>query len=224
MNNENKVFYIIVIAIISILLLFVINKPSGFSSWKTVNKYIQPEVIVFIGDSITEGANFKDYFDNAIILNKGISGDTTIGILKRLDDDVYKYQPAKVFLLIGINDIGRNYKNENTIQNIEEIIINIKENCPNTEIYLQSIYPINNTNDKKIYKAFFEFRNNKDVIYINNKIKDIAENNKITYIDVYSHLLDNENNLKLSYTKEGLHLTKDGYDEAFKIIKPYLYN
>ena len=126
--------------------------------------------------------------------------------------------------MIGINDIGRNYKNENTIQNIEEIIINIKENCPNTEIYLQSIYPINNTNDKKIYKAFFEFRNNKDVIYINNKIKDIAENNKITYIDVYSHLLDNENNLKLSYTKEGLHLTKDGYDEAFKIIKPYLYN
>lgn len=223
MGNKKKIFFII-IAIISILLLFVINKPTSFGDWKVVNKYVQPKVIVFIGDSITEGADFNDYFDDLIILNKGIISDTTIGVLKRLDEDVYEYQPSKVFLLIGINDIGKNYKNDNTIQNIEEIISNIKEHCPNTEVYLQSIYPINNTDNKKIYKDYFKYRNNKEVVYINNKIKDIATKNDITYIDVYSHLLDSDNNLKLSYTKEGLHLTKDGYDEAFKIIEPYLYN
>ena len=224
MNNKNKSLFMITLAIVSIFLLFLMNKPTSSKDWQVVNKYVKPKVIVFIGDSITEGANFKDYFDDLIILNKGIISDTTIGILKRLDEDVYKYQPSKLFLLIGINDIGKNYKNENTIQNIEEIINNIKVHSPNTEIYIQSIYPINNTNNKKIDKNYFKYRNNKDVVYINNKIKDIADKNKVTYIDVYSHLLDSDNNLKLSYTKEGLHLSKEGYDAVFKVIKSFLYN
>lgn len=224
MNKKNKSLFMIILAIVSIFLLFLMNKPTSFKDWQVVNKYVKPKVIVFIGDSITEGANFKDYFDDLIILNKGIISDTTIGILKRLDEDVYKYQPSKLFLLIGINDIGKNYKNENTIQNIEEIINNIKVHSPNTEIYIQSIYPINNTNNKKIDKNYFKYRNNKDVVYINNKIKDIADKNKVTYIDVYSHLLDSDNNLKLSYTKEGLHLSKEGYDAVFKVIKSFLYN
>ena len=223
MNNKNKSLFMITLAIVSIFLLFLMNKPTSSKDWQVVNKYVKPKVIVFIGDSITEGANFKDAFENTIVLNKGICGDDTYDIIDRLRDDVYDFMPDKVFLLIGINDIGKDMDNEQIIENIDKIISDLKDNCPNTEIYLQSIYPVNNTNDKKIDKKYFKYQNNKDVIAINKKIKDIADDKNITYIDIYSHLLDENDNLKLSYTKEGLHLNEEGYEAVYKILEDYIY-
>lgn len=223
MNNKNKSLSIIILAIVSIFLLFLMNKPISFKDWQIINQYVKPKVIVFIGDSITEGADFKDAFENTIVLNKGISGDVTYDIIDRLRDDVYDFMPDKVFLLIGINDIGNNIDNEQIIENIDKIISDLKNNCPNTKIYLQSIYPVNNTSDKKIDKKFFKYRNNKDVIDINKKIKDMADDKNITYIDIYSYLLDENDNLKLSYTKEGLHLNEDGYEVVYEILEDYIY-
>ena len=61
--------------------------------------------IVFLGDSITEaGEDWNKYFNTQNIVNRGISGDTTEGVLARLSEICY-YKPLAVFLLIGINDI-----------------------------------------------------------------------------------------------------------------------
>lgn len=223
-NESNKSIFIIIIAIIFIFIIFFMNRPTSFKAWKIINKNIKPNVNVFIGDSITHGADFKDYFDDLIVLNKGISGDVTDGIIKRLDDDIFSFNPSKVFILIGINDIGSNIDNEKIIKNINTIIKEIQNNCPNTKIYLESIYPINNTNNKKINKKYFKYRNNKDVVDINNKLVELAKNDNVIYIDIYSHLIDDKGNLKLSLTYEGLHLNKDGYKVVFKVLKPYVYN
>src|SRR5258708_3619159 len=64
------------------------------------------EKIIFLGNSITEGGNWKNLLKDSTAINRGISGDITFGILYRIDD-VIRRQPAKVFLLIGINDISK---------------------------------------------------------------------------------------------------------------------
>lgn len=224
MDYKRKSYYLIIIAVISICTIVFISKPTDFKGWQVVNKYIQPKITIFIGDSITKGFELKEEFDDLIIINKGVDGNKTTDVLDRLDTDVYSFQPSKVFLLIGINDIGKNVESDEIINNIEKIVDNIRQNCPNITIYLQSIYPVNNTDDKRIDKKHFKYRNNKSVISINKKLKNLASHKEVVYIDVYSHLLDDDNNLKLSYTKEGLHLNKVGYEEVSKIINSYLYN
>ena len=67
--------------------------------------------IVFLGDSLSDGAEWSELFSRQDILNRGISGDTSTGVLDRLDE-VVRHQPKKIFLLIGINDIARDISPE----------------------------------------------------------------------------------------------------------------
>ena len=75
------------------------------------------ENIVFFGDSITEVYKVDEFFPKRNVINSGISGDRTENLLERMDD-VYRYNPSKVFLLIGINDLNRE-------KSIDEITKNI---------------------------------------------------------------------------------------------------
>ena len=102
------------------------------------------------------------------------------------------------------------------------IISNIKKNCPETKIYLESLYPINNSNDQKIKQSAIESRNMKEINYINKKLKEKYKDSDVTYINVYNKLLDNNNLLKLTYTIEGLHLTNTGYNKVSEVLLPYI--
>lgn len=75
--------------------------------------------IIFLGNSITEMGNWKQLMNDTTVLNRGISGDITFGVLKRLDD-VIKKQPSKLFLLIGINDIGKDIPDAVIADNIRK--------------------------------------------------------------------------------------------------------
>mgnify|MGYP001556411152 FL=1 len=70
------------------------------------NQPVVPGRIIFLGNSITEMGKWKDLLNDSTVLNRGIGGDVTFGVLSRLDD-VIRRKPSKVFLLIGINDIGK---------------------------------------------------------------------------------------------------------------------
>ena len=56
---------------------------------------------------------------------------------------VYKYNPSKVFLLIGTNQIPMGDSDDKIIDGIKHIIDDIRENRPYAKIYIESIYPIN---------------------------------------------------------------------------------
>src|ERR1700759_3527419 len=62
--------------------------------------------VIFLGNSITEMGNWKKVTGDTTVLNRGIGGDITYGVLKRLKD-ITDRQPSKVFILLGINDIGK---------------------------------------------------------------------------------------------------------------------
>src|SRR5436190_8861872 len=70
--------------------------------------------VVFLGDSITQGwgDEFGGNFSGVKLANRGISGDTTRGVLLRLEQDVMAVRPRAVIILIGTNDLEENAEPE----------------------------------------------------------------------------------------------------------------
>jgi lysophospholipase L1-like esterase len=188
-----------------------------------LNAVAKPGSIVFLGDSITDFFRLNEFFPEVYVINRGISGDTTDGVLRRLPESVYELSPSKVFLMIGTNDLANKKSVEYISENIKKIISEIKENSPQTKIYLQSVYPVSLLKDKKIKRFIVGKRNNDDISRLNSILKTMADEMEITYIDVYNHLVDESGNIKTEYTVEGLHLTIQGYSVVAGVLRPYIY-
>ena len=176
------------------------------------------ESIVFLGDSITSRYDLNKYFPNYNVYNSGIAGNMTKDILENMENRVFIYNPTKVFILIGTNDlVYSGLDNDGIKNNIEEIINKIYEKNSNTKIYLESIYPVNTSLNKEIV----ETRTNDNIKNLNNKIEKIC-NNKCTYINMYDDLTDKNGNMKRIYTVDGLHLNKIGYKAVASKLTKYL--
>jgi len=172
---------------------------------------------IFLGNSITAGTDWNELLGVTNARNRGISGDITFGILERLGE-VTEGKPAKVFILIGINDIQRNIPDSFIVSNYKKIIQRIKSVSPVTKIYFQTLLPVNN--------EFTQFKNhyNKDehILYVNSQLKKIASEEKITLIDLHPHFLNADNKLEKKYTMDGLHLNAAGYTLWASLLKPWL--
>lgn len=173
--------------------------------------------IIFLGNSITAGTDWNELLQLPLARNRGISGDITFGVLDRLDE-VIEGHPAKVFVLVGINDISRNIPDNVILDNYKKIIDRIKAGSPHTKIYFQTLMPVNNT--------FTQFKNhyNKDehIAAVNEGLKKLGAKEHITVIDLHPHFLDSEGRLNKDYTMDGLHPNAKGYAVWKKVLLPYL--
>ena len=186
--------------------------------FKIYNKEVKKGGIVFVGDSLTENYNVYEFYKGYDVYNRGIGGDTTVGLLNRMKESVYDLSPRVVVLLIGINDFQLvEGSSVNTIfENINKIINNIHKNCPETKIILQSLYPISKEDNPKIDKLSVGSKDNANILRLNEMLKTISN---VNYLDVNSHLQDENGNFKLDYTMEGLHANSLGYTVITKLIK-----
>lgn len=204
------------------IFVFINYEPEVKTKIVKEKEVVVDENIVFLGDSITDFYDLDKYFSDMPVVNSGVDGNKTYDILDNMKERVYDYNPSKVFILIGTNDITHGKSVDEVVDNIKKIIEQIKENRPYSEIYLESIYPVNDTDDSKIDHNMVNGRKNDVIKEINSKLKDYSINNNVTYIDVYKELSDDDGNLKLDYTKEGLHLSDKGYEVVTKKLKEYL--
>jgi lysophospholipase L1-like esterase len=175
--------------------------------------------VVMVGNSITEGANWKVLLKDTTIINRGISGDVTFGVLNRLKE-ITDRKPSKLFLLIGVNDLSRNTPDEVIIKNIFNSIEKIHSQSPATAIYIQSILPTNES-FKNLNKAFRE--KGEHVKTINTQLKKYGKKRKYTYVDLYSNFLDTDGKMDSKFTYDGLHLNATGYDHWVEILKKEKY-
>ncbi len=174
--------------------------------------------IIFLGNSITESGDWKGLFKGINVVNRGISGDVTLGILNRLDE-VVSSKPSKTFLLIGINDLARGKSVAHVTQNIEEITKRIKTASPNTQLYLQSVLPVN----PKVGNRFKGHKSKQSmVLQVNDQIIAIAKKNNVTFIDLHKQFRNSKGVLKPKYTHDGLHLNQKGYRRWKRYIAKYL--
>ena len=170
--------------------------------------------VLFLGNSITEGGNWKKLLNDSSAINRGISGDITYGILYRIEE-VVKRRPSKVFLLIGINDIAKGIPDEIIMENIFSIVRRIKNPSAKTAVFVQSILPTNN-----VFPDFPDHKNKDDhVVTINAQLQKYGDRLGYTYVDLYSKFLDGESRLDAKYTADGLHLNLAGYLEWIFILR-----
>ena len=233
-NNSNKKYLVILaISIIlnSALLLMINNRNNSIDDLKnkreeekqTYEKELETikdgyTNYLFLGDSITEYYDLDKYFPNMPVVNSGVAGDTTEDILDDMKERVYDYNPSKVFILIGTNDLRDDKSVEEVVENIKKIIGGIKQNKKIAEIYLESIYPVN----EDIKKSVVGLRENDDINEINNQIEEYAKNENITFLNTHELLIDDDGLLNEDYTDDGLHLNDKGYEVVTEEIMEYL--
>ena len=148
-----------------------------------LKKINEPDRIVFMGNSITEGwSNFdKDFFINNPFVNRGIGGQTTPQMLIRFKPDVVNLNPKAVVILAGINDIAEN-TGPVTIENIAENIISMAEIAKANEIkvFICSTLPA----------IDFPWSPGMDpgpkVVKLNSILKNYCDSNNIPYVDYFS--------------------------------------
>lgn len=174
--------------------------------------------IVFVGNSLTNGGEWFELFNNLKVKNRGISGDVCQGVYDRLDP-ILKGRPKKIFLMIGVNDLARGKSVDNIIEGIYAIVDKIKRDSPRTKIYVQSLLPFNNT-----FSTFSGHTSKgSEVLAINGLLASLAKEWEVTFIDLYGHFIDEaDGKMDKKYTNDGLHLLGAGYTLWAQLLKPYV--
>jgi len=170
--------------------------------------------IIFLGNSISSYTSWQELLGEKNARNRGIPGDITFGVIDRLGE-VIEGQPAKVFILIGINDIARNIPDSVIIKNYERIIHIIKSGSPSTKIYFHTLLPVNNT----FTPSLSHFNKDEHILYINKELKLLAKKERIGLIDLYSAFIDSDKKLDKNLSFDGLHLNDKGYLKWAMLIK-----
>ena len=180
--------------------------------------------IVFLGNSITEqGGDWSKKFGVKNIRNRGISGDVTDGVLKRLDEIVY-FKPKAVFILIGVNDVFNIHHEKDTVliydkivpstdfigENILKIASIIQKKSPQTKIFVRTILPTN--------RSFCR----EDILAVNRLIKKNESKGVYRVIDLYPEFVDSEGGMRDEFTTDGVHLSEEGYTQWVQFEKPII--
>jgi len=182
---------------------------------KLVEQANDPERVVFMGNSITEGwiNTYPDYFAGHFV-NRGISGQVTPQMLLRFRSDVVDLKPAAVIILAGTNDIAGN-KGPSSLKMILDNLKSMTEiaRSNNIKVLLCSVLPAYD----------YPWRPGKEpnikIPELNKMIKEYAKEANVTYVDYFSAMVNDKNGMKKALTEDGVHPTAAGYDVMQPIIE-----
>ena len=154
------------------------------------------------------------------VVNSGTSGFTTNDLLQIMVDDVYVFNPTKVVLLIGINDMNKTDDDVSIVENIKTITSSINEKRPKAKIYVESIYPV----DRERYPILIDNNvDNNRIRKVNGMIETLCNEKGYVFINMFDELNSpTEDKLIYEYSKDGLHLSDEGYKIVTKKLKSVL--
>lgn len=167
---------------------------------------VKADNIVFVGNSITNMHEWWEAFGNHKVLNRGVSGAVSTEMLANLDN-VLSGRPAKIFLMIGTNDLGTTGVDtpDKVAQNVRIAVQRCVTKSPETEVYVQSILPTKDASNRP-------GKTLANLTATNDKIKAICEEyqtQNVTYVDLWEDLLEVMQNNK--HSLDNLHLAASGY-------------
>jgi len=168
-----------------------------------------PQRVVFMGDSITDGWKLPQYFPDKPYVNRGISGQTTPQMLVRMFEDVINLRPAVLVIFAGTNDIARNTGPE-TIEMVEENFQAMTElaQLHAIKVVLCALTPVSDYGPRKMTEA----RPPADILKLNAWLKDYAARSHAIYADYFAALVDDKGMLKDGFSRDGLHPNDKGYE------------
>jgi lysophospholipase L1-like esterase len=174
--------------------------------------------IVMLGDSITSSVDWSELLGRSDVVNRGIPGDTTVGMLARIDS-VIKLRPKYCFIMGGINDLGARREPQQIMADIARIVDRLK--AANIVPVLQSTLYVRTTEDDIRFDLAPANRNNENVKELDRLIEAYAKKNELTYLDLNAELAPG-GALAARMTYDGLHVTAAAYRIWGERVEAYL--
>ena len=171
--------------------------------------------LVFLGDSITQGwgDDFGGTFEGIKTANRGISGDTTRGMLLRLDEDVIALNPQGVVMLMGTNDLEEKANAEQVAINVDLILAALKKHDPKLPVVLCRVFPSSAEKDRPVDQ----------IKGINAAVDKVAKGyQQVTVLDTWTLYANKEGNATPANFRDLLHLNGPGYAKWAAALKPVL--
>ncbi|MFD2514327.1 SGNH/GDSL hydrolase family protein [Pontibacter locisalis] len=182
---------------------------SQILAYEEQNSEIKECDFLLIGDSHTYGIPEFELHHTSTVANRALNGETTKGVLFRLEKNILSLNPTYTVIQLGYNDLK--YRSvENTITNYKKILSELKSE----RTYIVSLFPV-----------FHErtFINSK-IITFNKALRDIcAGSENYIYIDIHRKLYDYSlKGINPTYTSDGTHLTASGYSIYVEGLKNHI--
>lgn len=160
--------------------------------------------IVFLGDSLTAGNDWQDSFPEYNVVNLGLSGDRLYGMTYRAEV-IQELNPKLIFVMGGLNGLSK-HNIEFQIEQYDILLDLLKEGNPECRIIIQSILPVANSQEKKGLS-------NEAIREMNVGIEGLCKKKDVEYLDLHALFTNDDGSLQSEFTKDGIHLTEDGYRE-----------
>lgn len=191
----------------------------------------------FVGDSVSLKLNYynasTNELGNAKFFTSGslgaanalweVSGESVHpsyqGTKSLVEDCVSLSGAKKVFIMLGMNDIGL-YSKEESIENYKELVGNILEKSPDAVIFIQSMTPITAGSNSSL--------SNDSIREYNGMLLDMCEEMGWYYLDVASVLYNSDGSLEEAYCSDaesmGMHFTNEGCLKWIDYLKTHAIN
>lgn len=172
----------------------------------------QPTIVFTGSSSVRLWKDLEERFPKHQILNTGFGGSTTSDLFMFLEELVIYYQPKKVFIYEGDNDISAKQSKRSILKQMMQVVERIRTKSPNTDIIFISPKPsISRWKLKGKYKR------------LNKSMQKWAEKDgNLVFVDVWDVMLDGRKVNQSLFIEDGLHMNSTGYDLWYQQIKPYL--
>ena len=198
------------------------------NQYRQLNRYIRKGETLFTGSSLMEQFPVSEFCldeGGPVVYNRGIGGYTTDDFLSAADAVLLDPRPKKLFINIGTNDIrvfpeGYNWF-AHLSENYRRICEIIRDQLPETEVYLMAYYPVNEDRLRESSPTP-PVRTNEAVGKANRMVAALAEEFGFHYIDVNDGLKDDRGRLQAEHTRDGIHFDAAAYRTVFDRLKQYL--
>ena len=172
--------------------------------------------VVMIGDSLTDGAEWGEMFPEQDIVNRGIDGDTTHGVLARLNT-ILKLEPKRVFVMIGINDFADHHRSVASVFAHYRTLVR-RLSRAGAHVFVQSTLPCNEA--KAAWKSCASL--NPKIRQLNARLATLAsDRDDVTFVDLRP-VLAGKGGLKRALSYDGVHLNGEGYRLWKEAIAPLM--
>ena len=201
------------------------EKEKKLTNFRSQNAFIQKGQTLFTGSSLMEQFPIAEFCLNEglpIVYNRGIGGYTTDEFLAAIGPMLLDLEPSKLFINIGTNDIRDLPDGEDWLShlssNYRRICEIIREKLPDTVVYMMAYYPVNPCRNN----PGLQVRTNEAIARANEMVCALASEFGFQYIDVNDGLKDEQGNLQIEHTLDGIHFDAAAYRTVFERLKQYL--
>ncbi len=176
---------------------------------------MEKKMIAFIGDSLTEFFDWKERFPSYKVFNLGVAGETVEGLLERMDGIVRVIRnsgrdPEVIFVMTGINNIAM--EDYEIIAGYKQAITAITAAFGKSKVVIQSILPVR-----------LQWIDNTIIRQLNESLKQIAEDFRAEYLDLYNIFISPGSEPKKEYLlDDGVHVSDKGYEAWSAAVEDYL--